>query len=226
LATVWSAAATRSVSEVGFTDSVETGVSGATARAVAGLTARAFNTATTTNVTAHFVPGVLWQLQFSVFDQCGPTTVHTEVVQTPNAFLPPCCLPGFFADPARPHGACAADQDGRVFSLCPAGAGGAGASAGSHAGPFPSPRPTDPAKTSPHQPLTPTSIAIIAAGALVAVVSAGVCCVSFRKRSVRHHKAGYLRGLTTAADDAGDDDDDDDALFEGTGTFYEDDCAL
>ena len=100
------------------------------------------------------------------------------------------------------------------------------ASAGSHAGPFPSPRPAHPAKTSPHQPLTPTSIAIIAAGALVAVVSAGVCGVSFRKRSVRHHKAGYLRGLTTATDDAGDDDDDDDALFEGTGTFYEDDCAL
>jgi len=65
---------------------------------------------------------------------------------------------------------------------------------------------------------TPTSIAIIAAGALVAVVSAGVCCVSFRKRSVRHHKAGYLRGLTTAADDAGDDDDDDAAaLFKALG---------
>ena len=222
LATVWSAGATRSVSEVGFTDSVETGVSGASARTVASLTASAFNTATTTNVTAYFEPGVVWQLQFSVFDQCGPTTVYTEVVQTPNAFLPPCCLPGYFANPAKPHGACVPDRDGRVFSLCPTGAGGA--AAGSNAGPSPpSPRPTHPAETSPHEPLTTTSIATIAVGAVVAATSAFVCYVSFRKRSMRHHKAGYLHGLTTVTDDAGDDDD---ALFEGTGSAYEDDCAL
>ena len=62
---------------------------------------------------------MLWQLVFNTTDQCGTTDVFTgELIQTPNAAAPPCCLPGFFADPGRPHADCVPGVDGDIFNLC------------------------------------------------------------------------------------------------------------
>ena len=57
-----------------------------------------------------------------LFKQCrlsdtGHMVKNTESISGVND-KPPCCLPGYFQDPTKPHGACAPGHDGKVFSLC------------------------------------------------------------------------------------------------------------
>ena len=47
----------------------------------------------------------------------GNSVPNTESTSGVND-KPPCCLPGYFQDPTKTHGACAPGHDGKVFSLC------------------------------------------------------------------------------------------------------------
>ena len=47
----------------------------------------------------------------------GNSVPNTESTSGVND-KPPCCLPGYFQDPTKAHGACAPGHDGKVFSLC------------------------------------------------------------------------------------------------------------
>ena len=94
-------------------------VTGTTSYTIAESTSSTFASTNTTTVTYHYQPGVVWQLQFQVVDQCGNSTVYTKLIaQTPNEDAPPCCLPGYFKDPTQAHGACVPGQDGQVFDIC------------------------------------------------------------------------------------------------------------
>lgn len=65
--------------------------------------------------TFDFPAGVVWQWMFDVQDGCGPTSVSGHDLElTPNSLVPPCCLPGFFANITEPLGQCI----GGTPSLC------------------------------------------------------------------------------------------------------------
>jgi hypothetical protein len=58
-------------------------------------------------------PGAMWQWEYAVSDSCttvrrtAPVIIKVDhVAVTDTAESRPCCLPGFFADPTKPHGAC------------------------------------------------------------------------------------------------------------------------
>jgi len=60
-------------------------------------------------------PGAVWQWEYSVADACttarrsSPVMIKVDhLAVTDNQAAPPCCLPGFFVDPTKPHGACIA----------------------------------------------------------------------------------------------------------------------
>jgi hypothetical protein len=94
-------------------------VSGTTSHQVATTYNETFQTDKTTTVKQQFQPGEVWQFQFTTVDKCGNSTVYIgEVTETPNIPEPPCCLPGYFQDPSKPHGACVAGTDGHLFNLC------------------------------------------------------------------------------------------------------------
>lgn len=98
---------------------VSTKVTGTTSHSISVTTSESFSTTNTTTITYHFQPGVLWQLVFEVEDDCGNSTVYTkQLTQTPNIASPPCCLPGLFSDPTKPHGPCIAAPGDKVYSFC------------------------------------------------------------------------------------------------------------
>merc|ERR1711918_109123 len=44
---------------------------------------------------------------YEVNDECGDASIRANhLVSTNNVNQPPCCVPGHFFDPAKPHGAC------------------------------------------------------------------------------------------------------------------------
>jgi hypothetical protein len=58
-------------------------------------------------------PGAMWQWEYKVEDECtgarrsSPVMIKVNhVVATSSVAEPPCCMPGHFADPTKPHGAC------------------------------------------------------------------------------------------------------------------------
>jgi nitrate reductase cytochrome c-type subunit len=119
----WSTAVTRSIS-AGFTFmgvGASVGVSSTTARGVTESSSTSFGTVSTstTSYTAPR-PGTIWQWRWNVSDNCGSSTSasHFNLVTTKGVFNPPCCLPGFAADPGNYSGACAAAQGDKIYDLC------------------------------------------------------------------------------------------------------------
>lgn len=123
---------------MGFSASAH--VTGTTSDNVSTSYAQTFEQSTTVtrSVTSHFQPGEVWQFHFQIYDNChNDSTVTTQdLVQTLNLATPPCCLPGYFADPKNAGGACVAGDDGKTFSVCPQS-------------PAPSPSPPSPPSPSP-----------------------------------------------------------------------------
>ena len=117
----WGSTTTKSAS-AGFSFfgfGTKAAVTGTTSHSIAESTSSTFASTNTTTIVHHYAPGVVWQLQFQVVDQCGNSTVFTkQTIQTPKEAEPPCCLPGHFQDPTKAHGPCVAGEDGKVFSLC------------------------------------------------------------------------------------------------------------
>lgn len=121
----WGSAVTKSVSAgfkfCGVSASAE--ISGTVSHSTSTSNSQTFEQSTTnsTTVTQHYQPGEVWQFQFNIYDNCNKySTVTTQnTVETPNRALPPCCLPGYFADPLKTSGACAPGEDGQTFSACP-----------------------------------------------------------------------------------------------------------
>lgn len=104
-----SATATASLGFSAFGASGSASVSGTISASVTAASTQSFTTMESSSTTkATTVPaGVVWQWQFSVQDGCGPSTVFAEdIAFSPNLPNPPCCLPGFFKDPAKPEGDC------------------------------------------------------------------------------------------------------------------------
>jgi hypothetical protein len=70
------------------------------------------------SMTYSLPPGAMWQWEYSVTDACtvsrrsSPVMIKVDhLAVTENAEAPPCCIPGYFADPAKPHGACVKIND-------------------------------------------------------------------------------------------------------------------
>ena len=54
-------------------------------------------------------------------DDCGATTVYSGeagLIQSGSASLPPCCLPGHFADLSQAHGGCTVGDGGQKYDVC------------------------------------------------------------------------------------------------------------
>merc|ERR1719473_958761 len=53
--------------------------------------------------------GAMWQWEYTATDECGSAPIKVNhVMVTKNIGEPPCCIPGYFADPTAAHGACVA----------------------------------------------------------------------------------------------------------------------
>lgn len=107
--TTWGAQATASVSSgfkfFGLKESID--VTGEISTSVSQQYSSTFSMSTTVTHGFAFGPGVVWQWQFTISDGCGATTGSGhDLTLTSGAFAPPCCLPGYFEDITKPHGAC------------------------------------------------------------------------------------------------------------------------
>merc|ERR1719192_1110649 len=109
-AQTWSNTVTQSASagiEVEGIGSASQSIESSTAYSLAQSHTSSFSKTKTTSWTWKAPPGVIWQWEFDVDDDCGQATVLTpDVVVTSSMSSPPCCLPGYFADPTKPTGAC------------------------------------------------------------------------------------------------------------------------
>jgi len=91
-----------------FGASASVSVSGAVSNSVSHAYSSTFSMSSTTTYSYQFKAGVVWQWKFNVKDGCGTSTASGhDLALTPNEINPPCCLPGMFADPTKPTGACA-----------------------------------------------------------------------------------------------------------------------
>jgi hypothetical protein len=109
-----------SVGIAGYAGYASKKVGRTTSRTTAQTYSRSFTEFETETMTFDFDAGVVWQWQFSITDGCGKvSTVKTrDVVQTASQGRRPCCMPGYFLDPAAPHGDCEGDLDGEVTNFC------------------------------------------------------------------------------------------------------------
>lgn len=83
-------------------------VSGTASHSISDSYSSTFSMTTTTTYSYDFDAGVVWQWKFDIDDGCGATTASGhDLALTLNQVNPPCCLPGMFADPTKPTGACA-----------------------------------------------------------------------------------------------------------------------
>ena len=116
----WAEAATASVATgFSFSGAFPTSVAAVAAGPIAAAVSTAFGSGRAANETHQFAPGVVWQLQISVSDQCGKTTVYTgSLIQSGSEASTPCCLPGHFADLTQAHGACSAGDGGEAYDVC------------------------------------------------------------------------------------------------------------
>jgi len=120
----WSLSVTESISG-GFSAngaSGTIGISGTEAVTISHTYSSTFaQSKSTTETMGPFQPGTIWQWQWIVGDVCGTSVIQGhDLVSTQGSYEPPCCLPGYFKDPANPRGECAAGKDGQVFNLCAA----------------------------------------------------------------------------------------------------------
>ena len=91
----WNTAATAAVrTGFSFTGAYPVSVATAGAGPLATIFRAAADNGTATTVTRTFEPGVVWQLQLAISDQCGTSTVFTGelgLIQSGSEALPPCC---------------------------------------------------------------------------------------------------------------------------------------
>lgn len=83
-------------------------ISGSLSQSLAETFQSSITKSTTKKRTYKYGAGVIWQWVFDVNDDCGKTEFQTvDIAHTPNKMSPPCCLPGYFKDPANARGECA-----------------------------------------------------------------------------------------------------------------------
>lgn len=83
-------------------------VAGTVSNSVSHAYSSTFSMSSTTTHSYQFKAGVVWQWKFAVKAGCGTSTASGhDLALTTNLINPPCCLPGMFADPTNPTGACA-----------------------------------------------------------------------------------------------------------------------
>lgn len=118
----WSQSVTKSMSasfgvtsSVGISDEVDT----QTTTAVSQGTSDVLTTAENDSYSYSVTPGQVWQWTWVTVDTDGTSTSLTnDLVVTNGTYDVPCCIPGYFTDPANPTGSCAPDADGAIYQLC------------------------------------------------------------------------------------------------------------
>jgi len=83
------------------------GVAGGLSNTIANQFSSTFSMTSSTTRSFNFNAGTVWQWRFTVTDRCGTSTIKTaDLVLTRGISMEPCCLPGYFANSAMPHGPC------------------------------------------------------------------------------------------------------------------------
>lgn len=107
-------------SEGGWGASVS--VTGETSSEVSKSYTSTFSATTISKFEYNFPPGVVWQFQFAIIDECGTSTAsRRDLTITQSEIHSPCCLPGFFKDIEKPLGECLPDPKGQVVNMCRSG---------------------------------------------------------------------------------------------------------
>jgi len=117
----WGASVTASV-EAGFEAgpvSASVSVSGTVSQNQGQTFSSTFGMSEESSVTYKFNRGgSIFQWVFDINDECGSNTANNNAfVITPGDFAPPCCLPGFAAEPDLQHGPCRPSEDGKAYVL-------------------------------------------------------------------------------------------------------------
>jgi len=94
-------------------------VSSETSHSLAQTYTKTFEETDEQDFTDTFDAGTIFQWAWTITDLCGKSKVKgTDLVRTNGTFQPPCCLPGFAADPKDYTGKCAAMPGDKVYNLC------------------------------------------------------------------------------------------------------------